>query len=807
MLIEESDSFFPESALSGYPRIQLGPDISVGMSAYGNSKTTREALTALFLAVEGDYELILVDDCSPDSSLDLFCSAAEFHKNTKVFAFEKNLEYSGSLNAILSHATGLCVLFISNDILVTPAYIATLLEVANHSENVGIVRGCSNFVDNGKELYNVYKDKDFDTFEELFSVADEIRERCQYALVDDAFLTGDAFLVTRKLLDSLGTLDPLFYGYFCDHDLGVRARKAGFSPVLARGAFAAHLHTANFDYLPEDERKIKSNRRWGRVYENWARFKLKYGLPVELQYSGVRNIPWANLLNPSDTQKLFEKPGNYLEYCVSVPGDSANCAANIAKRAKSFFNAARLEDGENLCRWGLRRYPDNSAILASLATILTYQCRVDEAIDLFRRALSGDEKDVKTYSSLLLAMNYSDAFTQKQIYEESCKWDEAFGLPSGNPSEANLFSPVIRIGFISGDFRQHSVSYFLEPLLECIDRSKFQIVCYSDVEYPDPVTNRLKLLADEWRDISGLDDTAVANQIRSDKVQILIDLAGHSGKRIRLSVFCLQPAPVQVSWLGYPNTTGVSAIQYRITDDIVDPTGLSDSLHTEKLIRLPSGFLCYRPPTETPELSPPPCLQNGYITFGSFNMLTKMSSSTILVWAKLLRRIKDSRLLLKCHYYSDMATAARVKKFFCDFGINAGRIELRSATSGYFEHLAAYNEVDIALDTFPYNGTTTTCEALWMGVPVVTLAGERHASRVAKSILERVGFEKLVAVSGTEYIDCAVKLAENIQGLKLIKLNARESIMKSAFCDERLYCVEFQKLLESLCFNFKKGVL
>jgi len=621
MFIEEPDRFFSESCLSGYPRIKLGKDITIGMSAYGNYKTTRDALTALFLSIEGDYELILVDDCSPDSTLDLFCRAADYHENTRIYAFENNLEYSGSLNAILSHATGKFVLFISNDIFVTPAYITTLLEVAIHSEEYGIIRGCSNFVDNGKELYNVYKEKSFNTFEELFSTAAEIRERNHYELVDDDFLTGDAFLVTRKLLDSIGALDPLFYGYFCDHDLGVRARRSGFSPVLARGAFAAHMHTANFDYLPDEEKKAKSNRRWGRVYENWARFKLKYGMPVDLQYSGVRNIPWADIPDPTDSQEIFQYPGNYFDQCIYAPDKTAAYANTIAKRAKAFFYVARLEDGENLCRWGLKHYPNDAAILASLATILTYQCRVDEAVDLFRLALSGKAKDVKTYSSLMLAMNYSEKFTQKEIYEESCKWNETFCRSSEHKPEPKRSHPAIRIGLVSGDFRRHSVTYFLEPLLKNIDKKQFEIFCYSDVDSPDTVTERLRKLSDVWHDTSNIVDEDLANLIRSDEVDILVDLAGHSGRRIRLPVFCHRPAPVQVSWLGYPNTSGLSAIQYRITDEIVDPPGLSDGLHTEKLIRLPGGFICYSPPAESPVPSPPPFSKNGFITFGSFNML------------------------------------------------------------------------------------------------------------------------------------------------------------------------------------------
>lgn len=794
MLIEEQDIFFPESSLSGYPRIQLGKDITIGMSAYGNCKTTREALTALFLSVEGDYELVLVDDCSPDLTLDLFCRAADYHKNTKIFSFEKNLEYSGSLNAILSHATGKFILFISNDIFVTPAYISTLLEVASHSEEYGIIRGCSNFVDNGKILYNVCTEKSFDTFEGLFSTAAEIRACSQYALVDDDFLTGDAFLISRKVLDSIGTLDPLFYGYFCDHDLGVRARRAGFSPVLARGAFAAHMHMANFDYLPDEERKAKGNRRWGRVYENWARFKLKYGMPVDLQYTGVRNIPWADISKSTDNQEIFQKPGNYLDQCILASDETVSNVSNLAVRAKNCFYAARLEAGEKLCRWGLRHYADNPVILASLATLLTYQCRVDEAIDIFRLALSGNVSDVKTYSSLLLAMNYSEKFTQKDIFEESCKWNELFCLSSSPEPFSKRIHSRIRVGFVSGDFRRHSVTCFLEPLMEKIDRTRFKIICYSDVDSPDFVTERLIKLADVWHDTSKIADNDLADLIRSDEVDILVDLAGHSGRRIRLPVFCRRPAPVQVSWLGYPNTSGLAAIQYRITDEIVDPPGLTDSLHTEKLIRLPGGFICYRPPEVSPELALPPLLKNGFITFGSFNIISKLSSSTILCWAKILRRVKDSRLLLKCHYYSDQETAERIKKCFCDFGIKADRIELRPATSGYYEHLETYNEVDIALDTFPYNGTTTTCEALWMGVPVVTRYGDRHASRVGLSIFKMLGHEEFANGDSDAYCATVYRVASDSNLLERSRKTLRTEMLHSTLCNES----SFVRGMESL---------
>lgn len=798
MVVEVSEGFFQDVSLDGHPRIHLDKDVTIGMSAHGNHATTREALTALFLSVEGEYELILVDDCSQDATLDLFCQAADHHANTKIFSFGNNLEYSGSLNAILSHGRGTFVLFLSNDILITPSYIATLLEVARHSEEYGIVRGCSNFVDNGLDLYNVYKDRPLDTFAEIFAAAAEMRQNCRYELVTDEFLTGDAFLVSRKVLDAIGTLDPLFYGYFCDHDFGVRARRAGFSPVLARGAFAVHRHNANFEYLPEEEQKAKGNRRWSRVYENWARFKLKYGMPVELAYSGVRNIPWLQLADPtSGSLEVYQVPADYSSQCVYDPSGDEGAADHLVRRVQGFFHSARLEEGEKLCRWWLQRCAKDRQVLTLLATILTYQCRVDEAIEVFRRALAVDG-DVKTYSSLLLAMNYSDSCSQEDIYRASCGWAETFCEPSQQESEFVTDHPAFRIGFVSGDFRRHSICYFLLPLLENLCKNRFKVYCYSDVMVPDSMTDEIRSRADVWHDVTLMGDRQLAELIRNDEIDILIDLAGHSGKRIRLPVFCHRPAPVQVSWLGYPNTSGLSLGQYRFTDEMADPVGSGDALHSESLVRLPSPFLCYKTPLEAPGLSNPPFVRNGFITFGSFNMISKMSPTTIVLWAKILKRVSGSRLLLKCHYFADHSTVQRVRGYFRDYGIDADRIEFKSAQAGYFEHLETYNEIDIALDTYPYNGTTTTFEALFMGVPVISLAGDRHASRVGKDILEHMGLGRLSVTSGAEYVACAADLADQKGELESLRTGLRKMLEGSPLCDSVGFTQRYQDALENL---------
>jgi len=274
-------------------KIQLGSDITIGISAYGNSKVTKEALQALFSSAEGDFELILVDDSSPDDTRTLFLDAQKTHNNTQLFGFDENKEYSGSLNAILSHAQGDLVLFLSNDIYVTPSYLSAIVHAAKHNPTYGIVRGCSNFVDNGLDTHNIPLPSNLTDWHDLAEFAANIEQENAGKYLFDTYLTGDAFLVTRAVIDKIGTFDPLFYGYFADHDYGIRARIAGFKLVLARDAYALHNRSSNFDYLPKHLREQKLNARWSKIFENWARFKMKYGLPVELPYPGINNIDWT----------------------------------------------------------------------------------------------------------------------------------------------------------------------------------------------------------------------------------------------------------------------------------------------------------------------------------------------------------------------------------------------------------------------------------------------------------------------------------------------------------------------------------
>jgi predicted O-linked N-acetylglucosamine transferase (SPINDLY family) len=289
-------------------------------------------------------------------------------------------------------------------------------------------------------------------------------------------------------------------------------------------------------------------------------------------------------------------------------------------------------------------------------------------------------------------------------------------------------------------------------------------------------------MAEGWHDIRGLPDEEAARQIQRQEIDILVDLAGHTSEN-RLPLLGRRPAPIQVTYCGYPNTTGMEAIQYRLTDQWADPPGLTEHLHIEKLVRLPRGFLCYQPPADAPPLGDLPARKTGQVTFGSFNALPKLRPSCIAAWSEILRRVPNSCLILKSKGLSDPEARQRVLDLFAAHGIREPRVELAATLPSHAHHLDLYNTVDIALDTFPYHGTTTTCEAFWMGVPVVVLAGATHVSRVGVSLLERLGLAFLIADFQAAYIDRAVALAGDLDRLAGLRTGLRRRMTDSPLTD------------------------
>jgi len=335
---------------------------------------------------------------------------------------------------------------------------------------------------------------------------------------------------------------------------------------------------------------------------------------------------------------------------------------------------------------------------------------------------------------------------------------------------------------VSPDFRNHSVARFFLPLLEGHDRGAVEIACYAELARSDAVSERIRSLADRWSPTVGLSHDELAARIRGDAIDVLVDLAGHTSDN-RLLTFARTPAPVQATWLGYPGTTGVAAIGWRFSDAECEPPGDADRRSSERIWRLPHGFHCFAPPADAPAVAPPPCAARGSVTFGSFNNFLKLAPETIALWGRVLAAMPGAQLLLKSNFVFDAAAHQRHLERFAAAGIDPSRIVILPYMPDERAHLAAYGEIDVALDPFPYNGTTTTCEALWMGVPVVTLRGDRHAARVGASLLTRVGLPDLIAGDEAAYIAVAAALAAAPQRLAALRAGLRAQVAASPLCD------------------------
>ena len=403
-----------------------------------------------------------------------------------------------------------------------------------------------------------------------------------------------------------------------------------------------------------------------------------------------------------------------------------------------------------------------------------------------------DVADAAAASARLCQLNYDPGLTSTQLFREHAAWAERFARPLSPAEAAHANSPEparpLRVGYVSGDLRRHPVAFFVEPLLRCHDRSVIRPFCYSNCGERDDLNAHLRALVPDWRDIAELDDDAVAELIRADAIDILVDLSGHTARN-RLLVFARKPAPVQVTAIGYVNTTGLAAMDYRLTDAWCDPAGAEDdeASYSETLWRLPGGFNCYAPPKGLPEPGPAPLTTRGHVTFGSFNNLDKVSPEVLDLWAGIVGAIPGARLVLKTKTLSEPAVGQAIRTRFAAAGVDPARIELIEWTATLREHFQHYRRIDIALDPFPYNGTTTTCEALMMGVPVIALAGDRHAARVSASLLARLGLEVLVAPDRAGYLARAQALALKPEAVARLRASLRRRVAGSPLADAAGY--------------------
>ncbi len=434
----------------------------------------------------------------------------------------------------------------------------------------------------------------------------------------------------------------------------------------------------------------------------------------------------------------------------------------------------------------LQLRPGHSATLENRGRCLRALGRMDEALPAYDAAAASSPHSA-THSNAVFAAQYVAGLSLADLTARASAWAERHCAPwatrtrppRSSPNAAPTGAPGsrLRIGYVSADFRQHAVAFFLEPVLAAHDPAAVETFCYVGNRDADTVTARLRAAAHHWRDISRMDDEAAAACIRADQIDVLVDLSGHTADH-RLGVFARRPAPCQLTWLGYPATTGLTAMDFRVTDDACIPPGVDERLHgTERLLRLPEVFCCYRPPADAPEVSPLPCLNGAPFTFISCNALAKLSSATIALWAEVLRTVPESRLHLHAPGGEDASAQTWFAQKFAAHGVAPSRVVLSGEPLPVRAHLARYHAADLALDSTPYAGTTTTCEALLMGVPVITLAGETHVSRVGVSLLRAVGLNNCVAQSTAEFVAIAVQLAQDRRTLATLRAGLRERLL------------------------------
>ena len=468
---------------------------------------------------------------------------------------------------------------------------------------------------------------------------------------------------------------------------------------------------------------------------------------------------------------------------AALGSGNAELHSNLATALKALGRA-----GEALAHYrvAVELKPELAEAWYNLGLLYAESGELDAAEACYREALLRRPEFRAAHSSLLCLTNFHEGYEPGRILAEHRAWDARHGvLLASLPPHGNERSPQrqLRIGYVSADLREHAMACFVEPILDRHDRSAFTVILYSNATREDETSLRLRGHAREWRRIAGLADAEAADLVRRDAIDILIDLSGHTEGN-RLGIFALKPAPVQVSCLGYPNTTGMAAMDYRITDARADPPGESDRFYCERLLRMPDSLWCYSPPADLPEVGEPPARANGHATFGSFNNVMKLSGSAIATWARLLLSVPGARLLVAAA--GGEVAQRRLRRQFDAGGVDPGRLEIIGRLPAR-EFRRLYARVDIALDPFPCNGGTTTCETMWMGVPVVTLAGGGFPGRAGSSILAPAGLEDLIAPNETRYVEAAAALAADTARLERLRRSMRERLRASPLMDARRY--------------------
>jgi len=504
---------------------------------------------------------------------------------------------------------------------------------------------------------------------------------------------------------------------------------------------------------------------------------------------------FGNLAVSLQSQSRWQEAESAYRDALAINPRFADAESNLASLLHFL---GRVDEAEAACHRALAVRPDFANAYTNLGASVHSQGRVEDAHAAYWQASRYNPTSSMMHSYALFSEQYLPDVTPQRLLEVHCAWDDRHGKPLQAQWQPHANSPqpdrALRLGFVSPDLSRHPVGTFLIRIFENLDPRDCQIVCYSDRFVKDEMSNRIARAAQLWRDIRGLTDRALWEQVRQDQIDVLFDLAGH-GLNNRLSVFAMKPAPLQATWLGYEGTSGLSAIDYIVADRYQIPEG-HECYYREKPLILAGGYVCYDPLEEAPPVAPLPASRRGYLTFGSFNNLAKITPQVIAVWARIMKALPNSRLVLKYKGLETVPIRRRYADLFAAEGIDPARLDMLGWTT-YAHALSMYHGVDIALDTFPFSGSLTTCDAMWMGVPVVTWPGPTFGGRHTLGHLQRIGRPEWIARDLEHYVEIVLQLAQDLPQLAEIRAGLRQCVAQSPLCDGRSVAQDLSRALRA----------
>lgn len=484
-----------------------------------------------------------------------------------------------------------------------------------------------------------------------------------------------------------------------------------------------------------------------------------------------------------------ERAKQFYVKALQIQPDNAESHYNLGCIMRSWN---RLDEALSCFNNALRFKLLNTAVLVDTGEVLQLMGECDEAEKRFRKALTLDPGCTIAFDNLLVAMLYNPRYSVHEVYNAHREWGQTIDVHAS--AQRMHVSTVkneqrVRVGYLSPDFCKHPTASFLAPVIKLHDRERFTVYCYCQQRYDDEKTTMFKKTADHWREISNLNDMEASTLIKNDQIDILVDCAGHMAGN-RLGIFALHPALVQLAGFGYPSTTGLSAIDYRISDIACEPVTLQ-TLCTEKVLYMNNGFFTYHPPADAPAVTPLPSLDNGIVTFGSLHTTARLNREVIRLWAVLLNEISNSRLILFRTTLTN-SISERIAGWFEEDGIELNRVTFSNTVpSGHY--LSMYKDIDISIDTFPWSGHTTACESLWMGVPMVTFRGDHHAAAMVASLMERISLKEFVADSINQYIDVARAAVSDLPRLNNLRNTMRQRLLQSPVCENLQWVRELEE--------------